>query len=144
MFEYLIIVHYFTTLIMTGAIWLAQLSQYPLLEYVGKRNFINYEKQHIHRISGIAWFIIYLEIITGAALLFYTPSFISFWVPAAGFVLVCIIWATTHFIQYPIHKKLAHGFDKDLLNKLVKTNWIRTIVWSLRAILWSIVIFKMF
>jgi hypothetical protein len=122
---------------MTGAIWLAQLSQYPLLAYVGTKNFITYESEHIRRISKIAWFILYVELATGALLLFYTPGTIPRFIPIIGFILISIIWVTTWFIQYPLHKKLAHGFDKEFHRKLVESNWIRTIAWTGRAILWT-------
>lgn len=73
----LFLIHYVATLIMTGAIWLAQLSQYTLLAYVGRRNFIRYEHEHIRRISDIAWFVIYIELFTGLALLFAALTGVS-------------------------------------------------------------------
>ncbi|TSC70369.1 MAG: putative signal peptide protein [Parcubacteria group bacterium Gr01-1014_46] len=133
-FELLFVIHYVSTLIMTGAIWLAQLSQYPLLVYVGRKNFIRYEHEHVRRISGIAWFIIYLELITSVLLLLQqgtrTNKFL--WI---AFILIVIIWLATWFIQYPIHKKLEQGFDKRLYRKLVSSNWIRTISWTIRSLI---------
>ncbi|OHB04683.1 MAG: hypothetical protein A2920_02035 [Candidatus Zambryskibacteria bacterium RIFCSPLOWO2_01_FULL_43_17] len=123
---------------MTGAIWLAQLSQYPLLAYVGRRNFIRYENQHIRRISNIAWLIIYIELISGLLLVFFTPDGVPAYTAKLGFLLIAVIWSATWFIQYPIHKKLAHGFDKTLHRKLVNTNWLRTISWTLRALIWTL------
>ena len=137
---YLLLIHYVATLIMTGAIWLAQLSQYPLLAYVGRRNFIRYEHEHIRRISDIAWFVIYIELFTGIALLLFSPQGILFSVRLIGFSLIVVIWLTTWFVQYPLHKKLEHGFDLKLHQKLVRTNWIRTIAWTLRAIILTIII----
>lgn len=133
----LFLIHYLATLIMTGAIWLAQLSQYPLLAYVGRRNFIRYEHEHIRRISDIAWFIIYIELITGFLLLFFRPAGISVMIPLIGFLLIVSIWTATWFIQYPIHKQLAQGFNKELHRKLVSSNWIRTVAWTVRALLWT-------
>ncbi len=141
MINTLILIHYGATLIMTGAIWLAQLSQYPLLAYVGRKNFVRYENEHIRRISDVAWFIIYIELITGALLLFYSQPIIPRFIIVTGFALIVLIWSATWFIQYPIHKKLAHGFNKELHNQLVNTNWIRTISWTIRAILWTAAIF---
>ncbi len=131
----LLITHYISTLIMTGAIWLAQLSQYPLLAYVGRRNFIRYEHEHIRRISTIAWIFIYIEALTGLFLVFANLPSITLSLRLYGLILIMAIWSTTWFIQYPIHKKLSHGFDKKLHQRLVRTNWIRTISWTLRSIL---------
>lgn len=131
--ELLFVVHYVSTLIMTGAIWLAQLSQYPLLVYVGRRNFIRYEHEHIHRISRIAWTIIYVELFTAILVFLISPTNKLLFL--IGLVLILIIWSATWFIQYPIHRKLEKGFDKKLHSKLVNSNWIRTISWTIRACL---------
>jgi hypothetical protein len=135
----LFLIHHVATLIMTGAIWLAQLSQYPLLAYVGRRNFIRYEHEHIRRISDIAWFIIYIELFTGIGLLVSPVTGVALSVRIAGFALIALIWAATWFVQYPIHRKLEHGFDPKLHRKLVRTNWIRTLAWTARAVLLTVV-----
>jgi hypothetical protein len=53
----------------------------------------------------------------------------------AGLVLVGIVWASTFLIQVPLHNRLGSGFNHEVIQLLVNTNWIRTIGWSLRAIL---------
>ena len=136
--EVLIIIHYAATLIMTGAIWLAQLSQYPLLAYVGRRNFVRYEHEHIRRISDVAWFVIYVELFTGIGLLL-APA-VPRTVSVPGLLLIAFIWAMTWFVQYPLHIKLAHGFDRTLHRSLVRTNWLRTLAWTARAALWTLLI----
>ena len=133
LYETIFLIHYISTLIMTGAIWRAQLSNYPLLVYVGRKNFIRYEHEHIRRISHIAWFIIYVELITSVLLLINTR--LNAGILFVGFILILIIWSATWFIQYPIHKKLENGFDKKLHSRLVNSNWIRTIAWTTRACL---------
>ncbi len=135
LFETIFIVHYISTLIMTGAIWLAQLSQYPLLVYVGRRNFIRYEHEHINRISGVAWFIIYIELITSVILLVMNNDIVPISVWISGVVVILIIWFATWSVQYPIHKKLEKGFDKKLHRRLVNSNWIRTISWTFRSLM---------
>ena len=51
----------------------------------------------------------------------------------SGAVLVAIIWASTALIQVPCHAKLVEGFDARAHRRLVDTNWIRTIAWTLRG-----------
>ncbi len=50
------------------------------------------------------------------------------------------IWASTFFVQVPLHEKLGGGFDADVQKRLVSTNWIRTIFWTLRGalVLWMV------
>ncbi len=135
LFETVFIIHYISTLIMTGAIWLAQLSQYPLLVYVGRRNFIKYEHEHINRISGVAWFIIYIELFTSIILFFINDQIVPRYFWGSGLILIFVIWFATWAVQYPIHKKLEKGFDGKLHKKLVNSNWIRTISWTIRSLI---------
>jgi hypothetical protein len=48
--------------------------------------------------------------------------------------LIIIIWLSTFGLQVPIHKQLQTGKDEACIKRLVTTNWIRTIAWSLKAI----------
>ena len=50
-------------------------------------------------------------------------------------LLLLIIWISTAFIQVPCHERLLGGFDQQVHQRLVKSNWIRTVAWSIRAIL---------
>jgi len=53
----------------------------------------------------------------------------------AGLGLLLIIWASTLLLQVPMHRKLGVGFDAEAWRFLVRSNWVRTIAWSLRAAL---------
>jgi len=48
--------------------------------------------------------------------------------------LVLLIWLSTFLIQVPIHNQLGIGKDSFLIKRLVQTNWIRTILWTSKAI----------
>ena len=49
------------------------------------------------------------------------------------FELVAIIWVSTALIQVPCHNRLVDGFHQPSHRRLVDSNWIRTIAWSLRG-----------
>ena len=53
---------------------------------------------------------------------------------AVAFFLVVLIWLSTFTLQVPIHKRLQSGKDKTLIRRLLKTNWIRTVAWSMKAV----------
>ncbi len=44
-------------------------------------------------------------------------------------------WLVTFYISVPLHTKLGSGFDEDLIEKLIQSNWYRTSVWSLVCII---------
>jgi hypothetical protein len=39
------------------------------------------------------------------------------------------------FLQVPAHRRLGRGRDADTVDRLVATNWIRTVGWSTRSII---------
>jgi hypothetical protein len=51
-----------------------------------------------------------------------------------SFFLVIIIWLSTFVLQVPIHKHLQIGKEDACIKRLVATNWVRTIAWSLKII----------
>jgi hypothetical protein len=51
------------------------------------------------------------------------------------FLVVLFIWISTFTLSVPCHKKLSLGKDSKTIDQLVKTNWIRTILWSLKSLI---------
>jgi hypothetical protein len=51
------------------------------------------------------------------------------------FIMVIGIWLSTFALQVPAHEKLILKKDDQQIQKLVKTNWIRTILWSLKLVI---------
>ena len=49
--------------------------------------------------------------------------------------LMIVIWVATIALSVPCHEKLSLGFDASAHRRLVLTNWIRTIAWTLRGLL---------
>ncbi len=129
------LIHLACTLIMCGAIWLAQLSTYPLFAFVGPEYFLQYEREHVRRISFIAWFVITLELLTGALMIIVPLPKMHPALPFLGFALILFLWCSTWIVQYPIHRKLMEKFCPELHRKLVQSNWQRVVAWTLRSFL---------
>lgn len=140
----LLILHAAATFFMAGLIWFVQLVHYPLMARVGRENWIGYEHTHQRRTTWVVAPAMLLEAVTAALILLpmtavtdttgrtADPRAITAWI-AAGLLL--IIWISTFAIQVPLHAALTAGFDPRLHQRLVATNWIRTILWSARAVL---------
>lgn len=56
------------------------------------------------------------------------------WLHLAG-TLVLAIWVSTFVVQVPLHGRLVRGFEISVHRRLVRTNWLRTAVWSVRGVL---------
>ena len=125
---------------MAGLIWIVQVVHYPLFGRVGREGFAAYESAHARLITPIVGPAMLVELVSSLALLAARPRGMPAWAAWAGVALVGIAWASTAFVQVPLHGTLARGFDEDAHARLVATNWVRTIAWSGHAALmaWSL------
>lgn len=123
------------TLTMFGAIWIVQVVHYPLFGQVGDATWPGYEAQHQSRITLVVGPAMVVELATAVWLALRPVPGIPAWTFVVGAALVGAIWASTAFVQVPLHASLAGGFSTDAHARLVSTNWIRTGLWSVRAAL---------
>lgn len=133
----LLILQIAATLFMTGVIWLTQLVQYPQFGDFRGEGFTKYHDAYRLWITPVVAPPMIVELVTAILLLFYKSANIDSKLIGFGLILIIIIWASTFFLQVPLHEKLACGFDENAHALLVQTNWIRTVAWSLRAVLVS-------
>lgn len=127
-------VHLAATLFMAGVIWVVQVVHYPLFALVGAVGFSRYAQSHAEKITYVVLPAMLAELASSVALVAWAPRGQTL-LPAAGLALVGLIWASTFFIQVPLHTRLAEGFDEPTHRRLVATNWVRTGLWSIRAVL---------
>jgi len=140
---FIFLIHFVATCMMTGAIWFAQISVYPLLQHVGRDTFLRYQYEHVRRVSPVAWTLMSVELVSGVLLLFVffqTPFFVYF---VSNMVLLALIWWSTWVWQLTYHKKLLQGFEVHAHKKLVATNWIRTASWTVRVVLIVVILIEL-
>ena len=130
-------VHAVSTIAMVAIIWFVQWVHYPLFSEVGESSFVRYESAHVSRITWIVAPLMLAEV--GSALMIFRPEPIHI----VGLCLLAVIWLSTMFIQVPLHTALSEGFDASVHRRLVTSNWIRTIAWSLRLLLLWPLYFKL-
>ncbi|MBX2877388.1 MAG: hypothetical protein KTR30_35025 [Saprospiraceae bacterium] len=115
-------------------IWVVQLVHYPSFQYIDKDQFADFHTHHTRSISIIVLPLMLLELGIAAILVLQQGFQWNYLVPL---ILVLLIWASTFLIQVPDHNRLATGKDLDIAARLVQTNWIRTVLWTFKAIwLW--------
>ena len=124
-----------STLFLTGVIWIIQIVQYPFFSYVGAENFTKYHDEYRFWVTPIVAPAMCIEFVTSVFLLVYRPENVGAPFLWFGLMLTLAIWASTFFLQIPLHEKLAAGFDAEAHKMLIGTNWIRTAAWSLRSLL---------
>ena len=129
----LLLVHLATTLAMVGLIWFVQIVHYPLFGLVGWDCFANYERSHQRRTTSIVAPLMLTEATTAILLVLFRPAGTSAAVALFGVLLIGVVWASTFFWQVPAHQRLLETFDASTHQRLVRSNWVRTIAWTARG-----------
>lgn len=138
----LLLIHAAATLFMAGLIWFVQVVHYPLMARVGAEQFEDYEKHHQRLTTWVVGPAMLVELGSVVWLVFYPIAGVPGWMAYVGLALLVVIWLSTAMLQVPRHRELKRGFDVTVHSRLVGSNWIRTIGWSLRAVLalWMIAV----
>jgi hypothetical protein len=137
----LLLTQFLATAMMTGIIWFVQIVHYPLFLKIPAEGFVSYEQSHTIWTGlvvaplmlielGSAISLLLLSLTSGGKLgLGISPRHLT----ALGCLV--LIWASTFLIQVPLHLLLEQRADTKAMEFLVSTNWIRTILWSIRLAL---------
>ena len=118
---------------MVGAIWVIQLVHYPSFHYVDKNSYMKFQDFHMNRISYIVIPAMTVELFSGVLIIYLGLKNDALFIISIIFLI--LIWISTALLFTPIHQKLTSGYKSSLIKKLVKTNWLRTILWSFRLTL---------
>jgi hypothetical protein len=133
--SWLLVTQAAATLFMTGLIWFVQIVHYPLFKMVGIGEFERYERAHTRLTSWVVGPPMLIEAATSLYMVLRTPAEVPAWQAWSGLALVALIWISTATLQVPQHRRLETAFEPSAHGRLVRTNWIRVLFWSLRAAL---------
>jgi hypothetical protein len=136
----LLLTEFLATALMTGIIWFVQVVHYPLFLRIPSEGFVAYEEAHTSRTTWIVAPLMLVELGSALALFFpwtgdHLPPVAIDPLHLAALALLALIWASTFFIQVPLHGILSARADTEIMRRLVATNWIRTIFWTVRLVL---------
>ncbi len=124
------------TWLMCGVIWFVQLVHYPLFARYDREGFRAAMAEHQAFTGRVLAPPMLVELTTSLLLLVARPDAVPVWAAWVGAALAGVWGSSTVGLQIPIHNRLAAGgFDATLHRRLVRSNWIRTAAWSLRAVL---------
>lgn len=129
----LFVLHVVVTCVMAGIMWFVQIVYYPNLAAVGRDAFVSYQREHVRRVTAIAWTMLFLELISGIALVCVPHAGWVWGSLIANVLLLLGIWWSTFFVQVPLHHTLEQGWDEAAHRRLLRTNWFRTVVYTLRG-----------
>ena len=115
-------------------IWIVQLTIYPSFQFMSAQQLIQWHAKYTVRMAWIAGPLILFQTTIISIQIVIEISTINI---LSGFI-VGVTWILTYFVSIPLHRTISEdGGSAVELNKLVNTNWYRTICWSaLFAIGW--------
>ena len=119
----------FTTLFLTGLIWVIQLVHYPSFYFIERNRFVEFENFHTRSIGFIVAPLMVIELLVGICLCIINPDSLNL----IKLGVVCGVWLVTFLLSVPIHSRLSLKFSAKEVSRLIKTNWARTILWSIKS-----------
>ncbi|MFZ9040940.1 MAG: hypothetical protein ACO225_04605 [Ilumatobacteraceae bacterium] len=129
-----LVVHAAATWAMVGFIWTIQLLVYPLMAKVPAAGFVAFERFHQQRVVAVLSVFAVVEVVSAGALALVDTG-VSSWLWLSGGVVLVVLWVSTGAFYAPLHGRLSTGFDARLHRRLVMSNWVRTVLWSVRGVL---------
>lgn len=130
-----LLAHAAVTWFLAGLIWTVHLVHYPLMADVGRDRFGAYHAGHTRRIGWIVMPAMLAELVLAVGLAVAPASPAPRTGAWVGVALLAGVWLSTAFVQVPQHRRLAAGFDAETHRRLVRGNLPRTLLWSARAVL---------
>ena len=117
--------------IMVGVIWVIQLLHYPAFEQINSADFVHFHRRHSRNISFIVMPVMLAEVVSGGLLILSISNRTLF---VANFFGILLLWICTFFFSVPLHNRLSQGSHVPTIQRLVLTNWPRTIIWTVRLV----------
>jgi len=109
-------------------IWIVQAIIYPGFHAIEPQRFIQWHERYVQTFSLIVIPLMITQAGTSILQLLQNSGVL----PIMECLFLLAAWAVTFTLSVPCHKKL-HELGKDTLtiNHLIRTNWLRTIAWTL-------------
>jgi len=132
--DWIVVLNVVSAWTMVGVIWIVQLVHYPLLALVGVDRSVDVANRHQRAISFVVGPPMAVEGVTTLWLLVDRPDGVAVWLPWAGAVCVGVALLSTVVLSVPRHARMAAAPDPVVGAELVRTNWPRTIAWTLHGV----------
>ena len=118
---------------MVGVSLITHFVTYPSFKLIKSSLFSEFHKSYTNKMLFIVAPVMILELISSLFLVIFDVSDNN--TEIGLLISLLLIWFLTFFIIVPIHNKLTVNYNKDLNQKLIKLNGLRTILWILKLIL---------
>lgn len=136
----LLVLHLAATAAMVGLIWFVQVVHYPLFAAVGDEVFVAYENAHTRLTAFVVGPFMAVEGALAIWLAVSPPPGVDRWLAIVALGVLGIVQLSTVALQVPEHSALSTAHDRHRIRRLVLTNWVRTVGWSIRGVLAAVML----
>ena len=134
---WLISLHCLASFWMTAVIFFVQIVHYPLFLNVPFEARVAYGQAHQ---KAISWIVIPAMLIELGTFMALFSQLWQQWLFVLSGLFLLGIWLSTFLLQVPCHAKMLSDPQDVVLHRLVNTNWIRTLLWTLKTCAWAYMI----
>ena len=142
MSEIILLANFVAATVMTGVIWFVQWVHYPLLASVPVDRAVEVAEQHQRTTGQVLAIPMAVEGFTTLGLLISRPEGVQVIWPWIGAVLLAVALGSTVILSVPLHAKMVANPTAEVGRRLVVTNWPRTIAWSARAVVCTVMLMQ--
>ncbi len=112
---------------MVVILWLVQLVIYPSFLSCDEKRLVAWHRRYTSRVAWVIIPVMFSQLLVVAWLSWQYPH------PANLYALLALLacWTLTFAVSVPLHRKIDAGDTTVLtLERLIRTNWPRTILWT--------------
>ena len=142
MSEIILLANFVAATVMTGVIWFVQWVHYPLLASVPVDRAVEAAIKHQRSTGQVLAIPMAVEGFTTLGLLISRPEGVQIIWPWIGAVLLAVALGSTVILSVPLHAKMVANPTAEVGRRLVVTNWPRTIAWSARAVVCTVMLMQ--
>lgn len=108
-------------------IWMVQVIVYPTFHKINNNEFIDWHRKYCNGIGFFVLPVMSFQLLETASSCFFSVGNLIW------FKLVSVLgtWLITFLVSAPCHRKLQVGKDHQVIDRLIRTNWWRTLLWSI-------------
>ena len=117
-------------------IWMVQIIVYPTFHKIVKEEFVTWHQTYCNSIGFFVLPVMVCQLLEASSACFFTAYNLA-WVKLLA---VLGAWAITFLISAHCHRNLQEGKETLVIDRLVRTNWWRTVLWTVAFVV-SVVIY---
>lgn len=127
--DYLVLLNLLLSGLMFGVILTIQFVHYPSFLWIDKQTFREFSSFHTGAITPIVATAMLSEFFVAILLVWKLYNYLTLF----NLILIALAFLSTFCLSVPLHSKLSEGHDDQIINRLIKTNYPRTIIWAIKT-----------